>query len=86
MRWLARATHRIAVLTEGVLAMQRTALGVVQVDPKELLTEGIRRELVGQLTRALQTGLTFKQGKPAELEAALATLGAQLDGFRLSLA
>lgn len=28
---LARATHRIAVLTEGVLTMQTTLLGVVQV-------------------------------------------------------
>ena len=75
---LARATHRISVLTEGVLTMQTTLLGVVKVDPKELLTDGIRRELVLQLTRALQSGLTFKQGKPAELEAALARLGTQV--------
>jgi len=82
---LARATHRISVLTEGVLTMQTTLLGVVKVDPKELLTDGIRRELVIQLTRALQSGLSFKPGKPAELEAALAKLGTQLEGFRLAL-
>ena len=34
---LARATHRVSVLTEGVLNMQSTVLGTVQVDPKELL-------------------------------------------------
>ena len=38
-----------------------------------------------QLTRALQAGLQFKPGKPAELEGALARLGAQLHGFRLAL-
>ena len=65
--------------------MQTTLLGVVKVDPKELLTEGIRRELVSQLTNALQSGLTFRQGKTAELDAALARLSVQLDGFQLAL-
>jgi WASH complex subunit strumpellin len=65
--------------------MQTTLLGVVKVDSKELLKDGIRRELVLQLTRALQSGLSFKPGKPAELEAALARLGTQLEGFRLAL-
>jgi len=82
---LARATHRISVLTEGVLAMQETHLGVVKVDPKELLDQGIRTELVKQLVHALQSGLPFKPGKPQELEAALARLATQLHGFRLAL-
>ena len=30
---LARATHRVSVLTEGVLGMQTTLIGVVQVTP-----------------------------------------------------
>ena len=82
---LARATHRVSVLTEGVLAMQTTLLGVVKVDPKELLEEGIRTELVKQLSHALQSGLAFKPGKPQELEAALEKLSQQLQGFRLAL-
>ena len=53
-------------LTEGVLTMQTTLLGVVQVDPRELLEEGIRTELVRQLTHALQSGLAFKAGKAAK--------------------
>ena len=83
---LARATHRVSVLTEGVLTMQTTLLGVVKVDPKELLEEGIRSELVKQLSIALQSGLTFKAGgKPADLEAAVSRLATQLAGFRLAL-
>jgi len=82
---LAHATHRISVLTEGVLNMQTTLIGVVQVDPTELLEEGIRTELVKQLSHALQSGLSFKPGKPAELEGALMRLGTQLHGFQLAL-
>jgi WASH complex subunit strumpellin len=82
---LARATHRVSVLTEGVLTMQTTLLGVVKVDPKELLEDGIRSELVKQLSHALQSGLTFKQGKTTELEAALMRLHYQLQGFQLAL-
>lgn len=82
---LARATHRVSVLTEGVLAMQSTVLGTVEIDPKELLEEGIRTELVRQLSHALQQGLTFKSGKPAELEVGLRRLSGQLQGFQLAL-
>lgn len=81
---LARATHRVSVLTEGVLTMQTTELGVVQVDPEELLEDGIRAELVRQLSHALQSGLQFKPGRPHELEAALERLAAHLHGFHLA--
>ena len=63
-----------------------TACLAWQVDPKELLEEGIRSELVKQLSIALQSGLTFKAGgKPADLEAAVSRLATQLAGFRLAL-
>ena len=82
---LARATHRVSVLTEGVLTMQTTSLGVVQVDPRELLQDGIRRELVRQLTATLQSHTNLKPGKPADLEASLCKLLIKLEGFQLSL-
>jgi len=82
---LARATHRISVLTEGVLTMQTTLLGVVQVDPKELLRDGIRKELVRQLTSMLQASSNVKPSKAADLEAALCRLVVKLDGFQLAL-
>uniref|UniRef100_A0A7S0JBK7 Uncharacterized protein n=1 Tax=Calcidiscus leptoporus TaxID=127549 RepID=A0A7S0JBK7_9EUKA len=84
---LAAATHRVSVLTEGVLNMQTTLLGVIKVDPKELLHNGIRRELVRQLTLALQMGLSFRgsSGKAGELDGALVALAQQLEGVQLSL-
>lgn len=40
---LARATHAISVFTEGILAMNKTLMGVVEVDPKQMLEDGIRK-------------------------------------------
>ena len=37
---------QVSVLSTGILAMRTTLVGVVQVDPKKLLEEGLRRELV----------------------------------------
>ena len=38
--------NQVSVLSTGILAMRTTLVGVVQVDPKKLLEEGLRRELV----------------------------------------
>ena len=40
---LAKSTHRISVFTEGVLAMEQTLLGVIEVDPRKVLSNGIRK-------------------------------------------
>ncbi len=56
---IAQLTHSISVFTEGVLAMKTTLVGVIQIDPKRLLEDGIRRELVRQVARALHRGLQF---------------------------
>jgi WASH complex subunit strumpellin len=34
------------VFTEGILVMEKTLLGVIQIDPRQILEEGLRRELV----------------------------------------
>jgi len=34
---LARATQQVSILTEGILAMEATLLGIVEADPKKLL-------------------------------------------------
>ncbi|KNC47128.1 WASH complex subunit strumpellin [Thecamonas trahens ATCC 50062] len=80
---LARLTHSISVFTEGVLAMKKTLVGVIEVNPKALLEEGIRKELVAALCKALDTHLVFSSKKP-ELLPALQALQARLAGFRLS--
>ena len=87
---LARRTHLISVFTEGVLAMKKTLLGVVQVDPREILNDGVRKHLVDQISRALHSVLVFdtRSGRGrdprASLEGALATLRDVLGGFRKS--
>ncbi len=39
--------------------MKTTLVGVVKVDPKQLLEDGIRKELVKQVAHALHHGLIF---------------------------
>lgn len=42
--------------------METTLVGVVKVDPKQLLEDGIRKELVRQIASALDRMLQFKGG------------------------
>ena len=39
--------------------MKTTLVGVIKVDPKQLLEDGIRKELVKQVAAALHYGLIF---------------------------
>lgn len=39
--------------------METTLVGVVQVDPRRLLEDGVRRELVSLVAQILHDGLTF---------------------------
>ena len=55
------------------------------VDAKQLLDDGIRKELVKQKSAALHTQLQFQGSKGAqELMQRLEKLGEQIDGFRRS--
>eukprot|EP00736_Rhodelphis_marinus_P001211 Rmarinus@m.276 len=82
---LARATHRISVMTEGILAMEKTLVGVIEVDPKQLLEDGIRQELVKQLTLALHNTLIFSHKDSSDFDKRTRLLANKLDGFRRSL-
>ena len=80
---LAKSTHRISVFTEGILAMDDTLIGVIEVKPRQLLEDGIRRELVKKIADALHRLLHFS-GQPGELEQRLQLLQRTLDGYRRS--
>ncbi|XP_048363466.1 WASH complex subunit 5 isoform X2 [Sphaerodactylus townsendi] len=56
---VAKLTHAISVFTEGILMMKTTLVGIIEVDPKQLLEDGIRKELVKRVALALHRGLTF---------------------------
>jgi WASH complex subunit strumpellin len=81
---MAKLTHQVSVFTEGVLAMKTTLVGIVEVDPRKLLEDGIRKELVRQNALAMHDFLVFKTGMVGDFEARLKQLGAKLDGFRQS--
>ncbi|EFA77215.1 hypothetical protein PPL_12424 [Heterostelium album PN500] len=83
---LAMATNAVSVFTEGILAMETTLVGVIQVDPKQLLEDGIRKELVLQISLAMDRTLQFRNEKKGvdELQPRLRDLSNILDGFRRS--
>ena len=47
------------MLTEGALMMKHTLVGIVEVDPKKMLHDGIKRQLVLQISKLLHDKLTF---------------------------
>ncbi|XP_020897630.1 WASH complex subunit 5 [Exaiptasia diaphana] len=82
---IAKLTHGISVFTEGILMMKTTLVGIIKVDPKQLLEDGIRKELVKQVASALHIGLIFNpRAKVSELPIKLRELGGKMDGFRRS--
>ena len=82
---VAKLTHSISVFTEGILMMKTTLVGIIKVDPKQLLEDGIRKELVMQVATALHKGLIFNpRAKTSELVPRLDAIGEQMDGFRRS--
>lgn len=82
---IAKLTHAISVFTEGILMMKTTLVGIIKIDPKQLLEDGIRKELVRQVASALHIVLTFNpRAKQSELGLRLRELGGRMDGFRRS--
>ncbi len=56
--------------------MKTTLVGIVRLDPKRLLEEGIRRELVRRMAMAMHVSLSFNsKAKTSELTNKLAGLG-----------
>uniref|UniRef100_A0A8C5PIQ2 WASH complex subunit 5 n=1 Tax=Leptobrachium leishanense TaxID=445787 RepID=A0A8C5PIQ2_9ANUR len=82
---VARLTHAISIFTEGILMMKTTLVGIIKVDPKQLLEDGIRKELVRRVALALHKGLIFNpRVKPSELLPKLKEMAATMDGFHRS--
>jgi len=81
---LARSTHAISLFTEGILAMETTLVGIVKVDPKQLLEDGIRKQLVRKIASTLDSLIRFKGGRLEDFIQALERLSATLDGVKRS--
>uniref|UniRef100_A0A914XAT2 Uncharacterized protein n=1 Tax=Plectus sambesii TaxID=2011161 RepID=A0A914XAT2_9BILA len=84
---MARLTHSISVLTEGILMMKTTLVGIIRVDPKQVLEDGVRRELVQKLSFLMHQTLAFNpKAKQSELEPKLLILAEQMEAVKRSFA
>lgn len=84
---VAKYTYNISVFTEGILMMKTTLVGVIELDPKQLLEDGIRKELVRHLSEALHSGLSFNVKSKAgamDLDEKLSLLTKIIDGYKRS--
>lgn len=85
---VAQLTNSIAVFTKGILMMKKTLVGVIELDPKQLLEDGIRKELVNHLANAYNLGLIFapEKGKSSVqvLQQKLQLLAKTIEGYRRS--
>lgn len=65
---LAKRTHEVSMLTEGMLVLDKTLMGVIEIDPKEILVDGIRKELGKTLATLLHEGFIFSRKQTGETE------------------
>jgi len=65
--------------------MKSTLVGIIKIDPKQLLEDGIRKELVRQVASALNQCISFNpKAKSSELGPKLDALGNIMEGFQKS--
>ncbi|EHB02010.1 Strumpellin [Heterocephalus glaber] len=70
---------------QSILCLGASQPWTETVDPKQLLEDGVRKELVKRVAFALHRGLIFNpRAKPSELMPKLKELGATMDGFHRS--
>lgn len=82
---VAKNTYQISVFTEGILMMKKTLVGVIELDPKQLLEDGIRKELVKHLAESLHNGLIFNpRSKSHDLVDKLTNVAKIIDGYKRS--
>jgi len=88
---LAMLTQELSIFTEGILAMEKTAIGRDVINPRNILEDGLRKELVRQCCAALHHNLQFQFNIDAlpQHQAAcirsLSTLAGRMDGFRSAI-
>lgn len=56
---LAERTHKITMFTEGMLVLDKVLMGVTEIEPKEILIDGLRKELCKKMARMLHEEFIF---------------------------
>eukprot|EP01125_Pyxidicula_operculata_P012814 TRINITY_DN4218_c0_g1_i3.p1 TRINITY_DN4218_c0_g1~~TRINITY_DN4218_c0_g1_i3.p1 ORF type:complete len:1114 (+),score=245.98 TRINITY_DN4218_c0_g1_i3:40-3381(+) len=81
---LAKTTFQVTQFTEGILALATTLVGTIEVQPKQLLEEGIRKILVRKMVQHLDETIRFEKHTVEEFEQKLHRLRKVLTGFKRS--
>ena len=81
---LAKDAHLISVFTKGIFMMEKTLMGVIEVDPKIILEKGIRRELLSLLAKIFHAYIDFKSNDKIHLDKKLNELIAKINSVRKS--
>lgn len=92
-------TSKISDYAKGIMTMPRTAIGLVRLDSKQLLEDGMRSELVKRMSDSIQSTLQFQEAPGGDshhspitiiqaaqlMEQKLKTLAAIINGYKRSL-
>ena len=81
---LAKAVHGISMITKGILMMEKTLMGVIEIDPKVIFEEGIRTELLKVLGDAFHKHIDFGPDDKIDLKRKLNILFSDLDALKRS--
>ncbi|KAL0245346.1 hypothetical protein GEMRC1_009425 [Eukaryota sp. GEM-RC1] len=82
---LSYKTQEIALLAEGILAMQKTLVGIIEVDPKSLLEDGVEAELISKLCHSINETLVFKKKDPVDFCEKFEILDSETNSLRTAL-
>lgn len=82
---MSNSIFRISLFTESILTMETYLVGVIEVNPKEILDEGIRKELIKLIFNVLDSHLCFKQGTIPDFMDRLLKLAERLEGFKIAV-
>ncbi|XP_072947146.1 WASH complex subunit 5 [Epargyreus clarus] len=82
---VAKLTHSASTFTTGILDMRSTLVGVIRVDPAELLEEGLLKELDRHISKKFVEFLEPPLKKSHSLLPRLQKLAESMDGYKRSL-
>ena len=81
---LSYDAHKISVFTKGIFMMEKTLMGVIEVDPKIILEKGIRRELLLLLANIYHSFIDFKVNDKINLNQKLNILNKRVTSVKQS--
>ena len=93
---LSMMAHEISIFADGVLSMDNSIIGGIEINPRKLLDEGLRKEMVQHVSELMNDVLQFDFSADSETVASmskhqaaamrsLASLSRRLEGFKSAL-